>query len=123
MATNTQNTKCGKCHRVLTSATSLRRGYGPGCWANIRRERAAQQTNFEAHQVDSATELIEDGAIVPSHDGVWIAVSTKGDDLYACTTTACSCPAGTRGKACYHQLAVRILATVRRSRPAHALAA
>ncbi|WP_199548717.1 hypothetical protein [Streptomyces sp. N35] len=63
------------------------------------------------HQVASARELIEDGAIVPLRSGVFIAVSTGGTggtDTYRSTPTACTCPAGLKGSRCYHQLAARL---------------
>jgi hypothetical protein len=111
-----KNTRCGRCGRVLRSTASIARGYGRGCAVILRRQ--ARQ-GFEAHQLASATELIEDGAIVATHDGVWLAVSTKGADLYACTAHACSCPAGAHDNACYHQLAVRMITAL----ATHALAA
>ena len=30
-------TRCAACHRRLTDVASRRRGYGPGCWAKVRR--------------------------------------------------------------------------------------
>ena len=106
--TTTDQTRCLHCHRILTSARSIALGYGPRCARKIRNA-AVDLTDYKAHQVQSARELIEDGAIIPLRSVIFIAVSTDGTETYKTAPTACSCPAGVKGSRCYHQLAARML--------------
>jgi hypothetical protein len=106
MGNTTEPQRCTKCHRVLYRPSPD--GYGPKCRAKIRRAHV-DTTDYKAHQVASARELIEDGAIVPLRSVVFIAVSTDGTETYKTAPTACSCPAGLKGSRCYHQLAARML--------------
>jgi hypothetical protein len=99
---------CARCGRTLTSSASIRRGYGKGCAAKIRNA-AADLTDFKTHQVDSARELIEDGAIIPLRSTVFAAVSSDGTETYLAHPTNCNCPGGLKGRTCYHQLAARLL--------------
>jgi len=107
-AATTHHTNCLRCGRKLTSTKSTATGYGPKCAAHIRHS-AADTTDYKAHQITSARELIEDGAIVPLRSVVFIAVSTDGTETYKTAPTACNCPAGLKGSRCYHQLAARLL--------------
>lgn len=101
---------CLKCGRGLTSARSIARGYGGGCWAKVRRAaKAADLHDFKPRQLDQAEELIEDGAIVPLRANVFRTVSTDGTETYLTHPQTCSCPAGLKGRACYHTAAARIL--------------
>ncbi|KUN03161.1 hypothetical protein AQI95_24705 [Streptomyces yokosukanensis] len=107
---NTTHTNCLRCRRTLTSAKSQATGYGPTCARHIRHaEQTVNATDYKAHQVASARELIEDGAIVPLKSVVFIAVSTDGTETYKTAPTGCTCPAGLKGSRCYHQLAARML--------------
>jgi hypothetical protein len=105
---NTTHTHCLRCGRALRSARSQATGYGPTCARHIRNT-PADTTDYKAHQVTSARELIEDGAIVPLRSVVFIAVSTDGTETYKTAPTGCTCPAGLKGTRCYHQLAARML--------------
>jgi ribosomal protein L37E len=107
-ATTHQHTNCLRCGRRLTSAKSCAAGYGPTCAAKVRRS-AVDLADYKPHQVQSARELIEDGAIIPLRSVVFIAVSTDGTETYKSAPTGCTCPAGLKGSRCYHQLAVRML--------------
>jgi ribosomal protein L37E len=107
-AAATTHTHCLRCGRTLTSAKSQAAGYGPTCARHIRRA-AVDLTEYKPHQVTSARELIEDGAIVPLRSVVFIAVSSDGTETYKTAPTACSCPAGLKGSRCYHTLAARLL--------------
>jgi hypothetical protein len=100
--------RCLHCHRILRSARSIALGYGPTCARKIRRA-AVDLSDYKPHQITSARELIEDGAIIPLRSVVFIAVSTDGTETYKTAPTACSCPAGLKGSRCYHQLAARML--------------
>jgi len=86
--------RCARCGRALTSARALRTGYGPRCYTMVRaaaREVAAQH---KPHQIAKATELIEDGGVVPTtRTGVYYTVGTKGE-IYKTARTGCTCPAG-----------------------------
>lgn len=99
---------CLRCGRVLTSLTSIATGYGPSCARKIRNA-ANEVTGFQPHQVNSARELIEDAAIVQIRSTVFRVVSTDGAEIYLAHPTNCTCPAGLKARACYHQLAARLL--------------
>ncbi|KAF2774640.1 DUF6011 domain-containing protein [Streptomyces sp. OM5714] len=107
VATN-HHTNCLRCGRTLTSLKSQATGYGPTCARHIRRA-AADLADYKPHQIASARELIEDGAIVPLRSIVFITVSTDGTETYRTAPTACTCKAGLKGSRCYHQLAARLL--------------
>lgn len=107
-ATAHQHTNCLRCGRTLRTAKSQALGYGPKCAAKVRRS-PVDTSDYKAHQVASARELIEDGAIVPLRSVVFIAVSTDGTETYKSAPTGCTCPAGLKGARCYHQLAARML--------------
>lgn len=106
--TTTEQTRCLHCHRILTSARSIALGYGRTCARKIRNA-AVDLTDYKPHQIASARELIEDGAIIPLRSVIFIAVSTDGTETYRSAPTACNCPAGLKGSRCYHQLAARLL--------------
>ncbi|MFD4257729.1 DUF6011 domain-containing protein [Streptomyces sp. NPDC058534] len=107
-AATTHHTNCLRCGRTLTSTKSQAAGYGPTCARHIRRA-TVDLAAYKPHQVASARELIEDGAIVPLRSVVFIAVSTDGTETYRTAPTACTCKAGLKGARCYHQLAARLL--------------
>lgn len=102
------HTHCLRCRRVLRSTKSQALGYGPKCAAKVRNA-PVDTTDYKTHQVQSARELIEDGAIIPLRSVIFITVSTDGTETYKTAPTACSCPAGVKGGRCYHQLAARLL--------------
>ncbi|MDJ1137943.1 DUF6011 domain-containing protein [Streptomyces iconiensis] len=105
----TPHTNCLRCGRKLTATASQARGYGRGCAAKVRHA-SADLADFQAHQVASAHELIEDGAIVAIRSRVFRAVSTDGSESYLCHPANCACPAGRKAvRPCYHQLAARLL--------------
>ncbi|MFG2269123.1 hypothetical protein ACGFNY_05035 [Streptomyces chartreusis] len=101
-----QHTNCLRCGRTLRNPSPD--GYGPKCRTKVRKA-PVDLADYKAHQVASARELIEDGAIIPLRSVVFIAVSTDGTETYKTAPTACSCPAGVKGSRCYHQLAARML--------------
>lgn len=109
--TTATTAKCLRCGRALRSAASIAAGVGPTCGRKIRT--AAKTTSHKPAQVAKAVELIELGAIVPlktRHTPVFRAVSSKGDRVYLVAQQACTCDAGVRGRACYHRLAVELIA-------------
>jgi ribosomal protein L37E len=108
MQNTTTHTNCLRCGRTLTSAKSQATGYGPTCARHIRNAHV-ELTDYKPHQIASARELIEDGAIIPLRSVVFIAVSTDGTETYKTAPTGCTCPAGLKGARCYHQLAARML--------------
>ncbi|QBI56822.1 DUF6011 domain-containing protein [Streptomonospora litoralis] len=113
MATSTAHTAtCRRCHRPLTSARSIRLGYGKGCWAEIRAEKATLE-GYKDHQIASATEAIEDGALVHYRDGIHLVVSADGTRTHRATAHHCTCQAGVRGTRCWHTAAVQILTAAR----------
>lgn len=113
--TTAQPARCIECGRALTSTTSITRGRGKHCAAKVRRTAATATTDgFTRDQVDAARELIEDAGIVRLRGHIYLTVSTNGERVHRTTATRCTCQAGIRsevkgnGKACYHQLAVRM---------------
>lgn len=108
MSTTAAHTNCLRCGRALRSAKSIAAGYGPTCQRHIRHA-AVDLTDYKPHQIASARELIEDGAIIPLRSVIFLTVSTDGTETYRTAPTACSCPAGLKGSRCYHQLAARLL--------------
>lgn len=107
-ATTHHHTNCLRCGRVLRTAKSQARGYGEKCARHIRNA-AVDLTDYKPHQIASARELIEDGAIIPLRSSIFITVSTDGTETYRSALTGCTCKAGLKGSRCYHQLAARML--------------
>jgi hypothetical protein len=99
--------KCIRCGRTLRSEASVARGFGPTCAAKIAKARV----DAKAATVDKARELIELAALVPVKGRrVFRVVSSKGDQTYLTAARNCTCPAGLKGRECYHMAAVRLLA-------------
>lgn len=75
----------------------------------------ADVEGYKSFQLDKARQLIEDGGIVPSlrRPGIWTVASSDGTTTYLVHRDVCSCPAGQRGRACYHRAAVALLSAVR----------
>jgi Family of unknown function (DUF6011) len=95
------------CGRRLTSTVSRSRGYGHGCWRKLRAVRTVARVVlaevYTPEQLDKADELIEDGALVPTGiEGLFLAVSSDGEDIYTTTEGECNCPAS---KPCCHRAA------------------
>ncbi|MFE5368174.1 hypothetical protein [Streptomyces mirabilis] len=102
----TEPQRCTKCHRVLRRPSPD--GYGPKCRAKVRKA-PVDLADYQAHQVASARELIEDGGIVPLRSVVFLVVSTDGTEIHRTAPTGCNCKVGLKGTRCYHQLAARML--------------
>ena len=105
---NTTHTHCLRCGRTLRTAKSQAAGYGAKCAAKVRKA-PVDTTDYKAHQITSAQELIEDGGIVLIRNNVFAAVSTDGTETHLVHPAACNCKAGLKGTRCYHQLAARML--------------
>ena len=116
MDTTKHTAKCLRCGRTLRAAASVKRQYGRGCWTLIRAAALAEAVKgFAAAQVEKARELIELGGIIrASRPGVFRVVSSKGDETYLTHSNVCNCPAGLRGRQCYHLAAARILTATTR---------
>lgn len=110
-STQERETHCLRCGRQLRSPRSIAANYGPGCAAKIRAAAIEEaRRDFTVDQQAKAAELIRDGGMVPHpHAGVFTAVSSKGDATYLAHPAACTCPAGIKGRRCYHLLAARVL--------------
>jgi hypothetical protein len=114
-AAETPATRCLRCRRGLTAATSISAGYGPGCRARIRAATftTTSSAEFTAAQVARARELLADGGLIPAHRaGIYQSVSSDGAAVYLTHGAGCTCPAGARGngRTCYHRAAAWILA-------------
>ncbi|MBO3751550.1 SWIM zinc finger family protein [Streptosporangiaceae bacterium NEAU-GS5] len=73
-------------------------------------------TGYSLLQMDKASELIEQGGLVATtRPGVWTAVSSDGTTTYLVMAGTCTCPAGQRGRDCYHRAAVAIVSAARRA--------
>ncbi|MER7739995.1 hypothetical protein ABTX34_17045 [Streptomyces sp. NPDC096538] len=110
----TPDTRCTKCGRRLRNYSPD--GYGPKCRAKVRRAGRSQElAQYKPHLVDKATELLEQGGVIPLRDTrknlVYLTVSSDGQEAYRTARAACSCPAGLRATyMCAHRIAVHILA-------------
>lgn len=121
-------TKCSECHRTLRSPKSIARGMGPLCAA---RKAAAQALTTDFKNADAAQakalQLIADKGIVRTRvAGQYLAVSSDGSQNYLVDVVegSCMCPAGTKGRHCYHQVAANICEiTATRKTAAYTLAA
>lgn len=102
----TETTNCRRCRALLTDPTRVAKGIGRRCEQQERREDALRDAGFKPHQISSAAELIEDEAIVPLRDGLYVVVSTDGSEFYETSTETCACPAFESGRKCYHRAAV-----------------
>lgn len=103
------HTHCLRCGRTLTSQTSKARGYGRTCGTKVR-QAAQAATGYSTAQIESARELIEDGAIVQIRPRVCRSVSSDGTGFYLTAITGqCNCLAGLKGRKCYHALATALL--------------
>ena len=102
---------CTRCGRILRNAKSQTLGLGPTC----ARRQAAENT-YKPAQVEKAHEVLDDHGIaatpIRTAKGrrIYVVVSSSGTDRYFSTVTACTCPAGLKGRRCYHQLAARLAA-------------
>lgn len=112
MTATAAHTNCLRCGRALRSQASAARGYGRTCATKVRQaSQAVDLTDYKPSQIDSARELIEDGAIVQIRPRVYRSVSSDGTALYLTATTGqCNCPAGLRSTRCYHVAAALLLA-------------
>jgi hypothetical protein len=101
---------CLSCGRTLRSADSIKQGRGPKCRAKLRAaERTADLTGWKAEQIDKAREAIEDGAVLRLRGRVFLVVSTDGTEVYRTAASGqCNCPAGLKGRTCFHTAAARI---------------
>jgi hypothetical protein len=110
--------KCGRCHRPLRAARSVRDGYGRGCKAILRAAAlTAAVRGFTAAQIERARELIELRALVPtSRPGVFRVPSSDGNGTYLAHSQTCTCPSGLRrltACTCKHSLAARMILATR----------
>lgn len=100
---------CARCGRRLTAAKSVALGRGPRC--ERKAQAAAKVADAKPEQVAKALELLADGGVETLRPGrVWLVVASNGVDTYRTAPTACTCPAGVRGRRCYHEIAVSLLA-------------
>jgi hypothetical protein len=101
---------CLRCRRALRVPTAD--GYGPKCRVMIRKARKAQVVSqYKAHLVAKAEELIEQGALIPLRGRhVFQVIASNGTDTYKTAPQGCTCAAGLKGKhVCYHRIAAHIL--------------
>lgn len=101
---------CRRCHAILRSAKSITRGIGARCLRLERQEQALASDAYKPEQIAAAIEAIEDGAVIPLRGRIFLVVSTNGQDIHRTTATACSCPAGIKGRRCFHRAAVILAA-------------
>lgn len=98
-------TTCKRCGRTLTSAASIAAGRGKTC-----QRKAVVEADYSARQLDDALELIELGGVVPLRGRrVFLTVGSHGETYRTAATGQCDCPAGLKGRRCYHGLAVALV--------------
>lgn len=121
-------TKCLSCERPLRSAKSIARGRGPLCHAR-HQAAAAFASEFKSPETTQAKalQLITDKGLVRTrHKGQYLAASSDGTQHYLVDVieTSCTCPAGAKGRHCYHLVAANVAeVTATRRNAAYALAA
>src|SRR5689334_19861733 len=99
-----EQVRCLGCGRWLKAKASVAARRGPKCLARYNAEMAKTlemlaadlAANYTAEQVDKATGLIEDNAIVkrierPTGRGVYLAVSSDGSQWYTTEAGRCTC--------------------------------
>ncbi|MER5302289.1 DUF6011 domain-containing protein [Streptomyces lasiicapitis] len=114
MQRSTGHTHCLRCGRALHSDRSTALGYGPACLRKVRAAALAH-AHTGSHKpalVAKATDLVEQGALVPLRARrVFQVVASDGVTTYKTAAQACTCPAGRRGlHTCYHRIAAQIVA-------------
>lgn len=116
MHTDTPTAKCLRCGHKIRSARSIAAKYGPVCKAKIRLAAMTEAVKgFAATAIEKAQQLIADGGIIATkRAGVFQAVSSSGTDTYLVHSAVCNCPAGLRGRQCYHLAAARVLTVTNR---------
>jgi hypothetical protein len=110
--TTAKQANCLRCGRTLRSPKSVARGYGPTCSAHIRKATKADAvTAHKPQAIAKATELIEQGGILPLRGRrVFTVIASNGIDTYKTAPSGCTCPAGIKGRfTCYHRVAAQIL--------------
>lgn len=110
-ATQTPTANCIRCGRKLTSAASIANGMGRTCRAKVAEAAKVIDLSVFKDAKGAATksaQLIADAGIVPTrHAGQYLATSSDGTKTYTVDTIerTCTCPAGLKGRACYHLVA------------------
>src|SRR5579875_2558387 len=102
--------KCGRTRYFLTAESAAKASpYGRTCRARIRAAAITEAIrDFAAKQIEKARELLADGGLVPVRSGVWQAIASDGITRYLVAEATCNCPAGLKGRRCYHTAAARI---------------
>jgi hypothetical protein len=111
MATTEQTADCRRCGRALHSAEAIARGYGRTCWRKVREAAnvVVDLAAWKAEQIAKAAEAIEDGAVIRLRGRIFLVVSTDGTETYRTAATGhCNCPAGLKGRRCFHTAAALI---------------
>jgi hypothetical protein len=112
-------TRCIRCGRTLKSARSIAAGMGRTCRAKVAEAAKVIDLSVFKDTKGAATraeQLIADAGIVPTrHAGQFIATSSDGTKTYTVDTIdrSCTCPAGLKGRACYHLVAADIITASR----------
>jgi hypothetical protein len=108
-ATTTAN--CRRCYATLRATKSVALGIGAHCRREERREAAVRAAGFKPAQIEKARELIEQGGIVPLRGHrVFQVVASDGTSRYLTARESCNCPAGIKGRRCYHVAAAILTA-------------
>lgn len=104
--------RCRGCGRKLTAASSVAARRGRTCLGRYRAALAAAQTTITPAQHAKVLALIEDGKIRrQGPEGGYTAQASDGVTKYVvnAVTGFCCCPAGLRGRHCYHLAAALVL--------------
>lgn len=103
-------TTCTRCGRKLTALASMARGFGRHCAGIVAKAKKLRlmYAAYSPDQVVKATLLLASGKMAHCGEGVWRVPASNGHDHYLTGTGTCQCPAGRRGRACYHRLAVGV---------------
>ena len=109
--------RCGRVRRFRTAEAAAHAApHGRVCAMRVRLAAMTEAVKgFAATAIEKAQQLIADGGIIATkRAGVFQAVSSSGTDTYLVHSAVCNCPAGLRGRQCYHLAAARVLTVTSR---------
>jgi len=109
----TETVKCSRCHRPLTSASSIAAEIGPRC-AAIK----AATKGLNDKQAEKAIELVADGGVIRVRKGVYAVASGEGEASYLTALTGqCTCAWGLKRSSATKKTCAHVGAAILKARP------
>jgi SWIM zinc finger len=100
--------RCPRCGRFVTLDQSMAKTFCPRCVVILNEAAAQIAHEYSRAQVSKAAELLKAGRLVCIDRGMYRVESATSSEIYWTGTKACSCPAGSNRRPCYHVCAVRL---------------